>query len=229
MTRHADAERFQGFRLMVVTTPHPASGRPLVDVVAECVAAGADAIQLRDKGATAEDLWRQARELLPVAREAGAVLIVNDRVEVAVASGAHGAHLGPTDLPVPAARRIAPPGFLLGYSTDSPAAARQAALEGADYLGVGAVYGTTSKAGLEGERIGPARVAEVGRAAGIPCLGIGGISAENAAAVFRACGGVAVLGAVMQSPNPGGAVRQILATMEASPSAPSAPIGGNQE
>ncbi|MCE2422130.1 MAG: thiamine phosphate synthase [Gemmatimonadetes bacterium] len=109
MTRYANAERFQGFRLMVLTTPHPTSGRPLVDVVAECVAAGADAIQLRDKEATAEDLWRQARELLPVAREAGAVLIVNDRVDVAVASGAHGAHLGPTDLPVPAARRIAPP------------------------------------------------------------------------------------------------------------------------
>jgi thiamine-phosphate pyrophosphorylase len=199
-------------RLMVLTHPHPACGRSLADVVAECCDAGATAIELRDKGATAEELLRHADTLVPIVHERDALLIVNDRMDVALAAGADGVHLGADDLPLVGARRIAPPGFLLGYSTDDPDEARTAAHAGADYLGVGAVYGTRSKPGLEEEAIGPERVRAVLDAAGLPGVGIGGITADNAGAVARSGAGVAVLGAVMGADEPGRAVRDILAT-----------------
>ena len=197
-------------RLMVLTHPHPACGRDLTHVVAECCDAGATAIELRDKDATAEELLALAEALLPVARARDALLIINDRMDVALAAGADGVHLGPDDLPVDAACRISPPGFLLGYSTDEPEEARRAAIAGADYLGVGAVYGTRSKPGLEGEAIGPDRVRAVLAAGGLPGVGIGGITAENACALARVGAGVAVLAAVMGADRPGRAVRAIL-------------------
>lgn len=200
-------------RLMVLTHPRPASGA-LLDVVAECLAAGCGAIQLRDKEASAEALYRQALELLPLALRHEALLIVNDRLDVALAAGAHGVHLGPDDIPVAAVRSEVPARFVVGYSTDDPAAGRAAAGDGADYLGVGAVFGTASKDGLEDEAIGPARVGKVVRASGLPCVGIGGITAENAGAVAAQGAGVAVLGAVMHAARPGDVVRRILRAID---------------
>jgi len=196
---------------MVLTDPNPACGRDLLHVVAECAAAGATAIQLRDKHADAHQLVEIARTLRAMAREAGVLLIVNDRLDVAVAADADGVHLGPNDLPVRQARAIAPDGFLIGYSTDDPDLARTAAEDGADYLGVGAVYPTYSKPGLADEAIGPGRVSEVLRAAHLPGVGIGGITPHNAAPVFSAGAGVAVLSAVIHSPDPARSVREILA------------------
>ncbi len=198
-------------RLMVLTDPSPACGRPLPEVVAECLAAGATAIQLRDKEASGARLVELARALLVITREAGAPLIVNDRLDVALIAGADGVHLGPDDLPLADARRLAPTGFLVGYSTDDPAEARRAAQEGADYLGVGAVYGTISKPGLEDEAIGPERVRGVLVDAGLPGVGIGGIEPENAAAVYATGAGVAVLGAVMGASRPGEVVERLRA------------------
>jgi len=198
-------------RLMVLTDPAPACGRPLVEVVRECLAAGATAIQLRDKRADARRLLELAHALLAVTRPAGAPLIVNDRLDVALAAGADGVHLGPDDLPVAAARAIAPAGFLVGHSTDHPDAARHAAADGADYLGVGAVFGTRSKPGLADEAIGPERVRQLAVASGLPCLGIGGVTAENAGSLFAVGAGVAVLSTVMGADDPAGAVRAILA------------------
>jgi len=198
-------------RVMVLTDPSPACGRGLVEVVRECLAAGATAIQLRDKASDARALLDLARVLAGPTRACGALLIVNDRLDVALAAGADGVHLGPEDLPVAAARSSAPPGFLVGFSTDDPETGRRAAAEGADYLGVGAVYGTRSKPGLADEAIGPARVGEVAMASGLPCVGIGGVTPSNAAAVFAVGAGVAVLSAVMGHPDPGTAVRAIVA------------------
>ena len=197
---------------MILTRPEPASGRPLREVVRASLAAGATAVQLRDKQATASELLTGARRLLPLAREHGALFLVDDRLEVALAAGADGVHLGPDDLPVDTVRAAAPEGFLVGYSCDEPDEGAAAARAGADYLGVGAVYGTTSKEGLEEEAIGPERVGEVLRAAGLPGVGIGGITPENAGAVYRAGAGVAVLSAVMDAGDPGAVVRAILAT-----------------
>ncbi|MDT8435849.1 MAG: thiamine phosphate synthase [Gemmatimonadota bacterium] len=198
-------------RLVVLTRPRPACGRPLEAVVRACVEAGATAVQLRDKEADAADLYRTARRIVPLVEAAGALLFVNDRFDVALAAGAHGVHLGPADLPVAAVRAAVPPGFLIGASTDDPQEARSLAAAGADYLGVGAVYGTRSKPGLADEAIGPARVAAVRAAAGVPCVGIGGITARNAGEVFAAADGVAVLSAVMSAPDPAAAVRAVLA------------------
>jgi thiamine-phosphate pyrophosphorylase len=197
-------------RLVVLTHPRPACGRPLEEVVRECVAAGATAIQLRDKEADAEDLYDRACRLLPVVEDAGALLVVNDRFDVALAAGAHGVHLGPEDLPVGAVRDVVPDAFLIGASTDDPETGRRLAASGADYLGVGAVFGTRSKPGLADEAIGPARIAEVRVASGIPCVGIGGITDANAGEVFSVADGVAVLSAVMSAPDPARAVRAIL-------------------
>ncbi len=135
---------------------------------------------------------------------------MNDRLDVALACGADGVHLGPEDIPVAAARKVVPPAFLIGYSTDDPQGATGAAADGADYLGVGAVYGTLSKEGLAEEAIGPDRVAEVLSASGLPGVGIGGITPQNAAPVFATGAGVAVLGAVMDADLPGEAVRALL-------------------
>jgi len=198
---------------MVLTDPTPACGRDLLDIVSECTAAGATAIQLRDKSADARRLLDIARALRSVTRDAGVLLIVNDRIDVAMAADADGVHLGPGDLPVSHARAVAPEGFLIGYSTDDPCVAKRAADDGADYLGVGAVYRTHSKPGLAGEAIGPSRVADVLRAADLPGVGIGGITPANAATVFATGAGVAVLSAIMHSDHPAGSILDILAAI----------------
>jgi thiamine-phosphate pyrophosphorylase len=195
---------------MLVTSPEPSCGQPLEDVVRDCLAAGATAIQLRDKDASARELAATARVLRPIVRRAGGLLIINDRLDVALAVAADGVHLGPQDLPVAAARAIVPDGFLIGHSCDAPDPGRRAADDGADYLGVGAVYGTRSKAGLADEAIGPERVGEVLAAASLPGVGIGGIGPANAAPVFAAGAGVAVISAVMDADDPATAVRAIL-------------------
>lgn len=196
-------------RVLVVTSPRPASGRALLDVLAECVAAGATALQLRDKEASARDLVELARAARRLVADTSVLLTVDDRLDVALASGADGVHLGPDDLPIRAARRIAPPPFIIGYSADDPDEAHAAACAGADYLGVGAVYGTRSKPGLADEAIGPARVREVRLASDLPCVGIGGITPDNATPVFRTGAGVAVLSAVMDAPDPAAVVRRL--------------------
>lgn len=199
-------------RLMVITRPDPAGGL-LRDVVAECIEAGATAIQLRDKNANSRELYTTAMALAPIVRSGGALFIVNDRFDVAIAAEADGVHLGPEDIPVAAARHQLTPDFLVGYSTDDPAAGARAASDGADYLGVGAVFGTVSKAGLSEEAIGVTRVAEVGAAAGLPVVGVGGITAHNAASLARLGAGIAVLGAVMNSSRPAEAVRELKRAM----------------
>ncbi|MXX69516.1 MAG: thiamine phosphate synthase [Gemmatimonadales bacterium] len=195
---------------MVITHPRPACGQPLERVVAECVDAGAPAIQLRDKTADSRALATTAARLRAITASAGSTLIMNDRLDVALAIGADGVHLGPDDLTVPAARDIAPPDFIIGYSTDDPEEARRAAAAGADYLGVGAVFGTRSKPGLANEAIGPDRVRLVREASGLPCLGIGGITLQNAPEVLEIDAGIAVLSTVMSASDPGAVVRRLL-------------------
>lgn len=204
--------RTPDLRLIVITDAAIAAPRDVRDIVAAAVGAGAPAIQLRDKRATARELAEAARALLPIVRGAGALLFVNDRLDVALAAGADGVHLGPDDLPVAAARPIAPRPFLIGTSTDDPAVARRAERDGADYIGCGAVFGTTSKPDAGDERIGPGRLDEVAAAVDIPVVGIGGIDVSNVAAVAETrAAGVAVIGAVMAAADPDAAVRALLA------------------
>jgi thiamine-phosphate pyrophosphorylase len=183
----------------------------VVDVVAAALAAGAPSVQVRAKDASARELLELGRAILPLARERGALLFVNDRLDVALALGADGVHLGPDDLPVAAARRAIGTGFLIGASADDPKVARQLVADGADYIGCGAVYATSTKADA-GDVIGLEGLDRVARAVDVPVVGIGGITVERAADVARTrASGIAVVGAVMTAPDVGAIVRSLLA------------------
>jgi len=198
-------------RLIVVTDAALARPRTLLDVVAAALSAGAPAIQLRDKEASARELLTASRQLLPLVREAGALFFVNDRVDVALAAGADGVHVGPHDLPVESLRRAVGTGFLIGASCDDPEAARRLVEEGADYIGCGAVYPTGTKPDA-GEAIGPAGLDRVARAVSVPVVGIGGITEKRSAEVATThAAGVAVISGVMCAPDVASAVRGILA------------------
>ncbi len=210
-------------RLMIITHPRPACGRSLIDVAGECLEAGATAIQLRDKQASDAEVLAIAAELRDLSARHDALFIVNDRFDLALAAGADGVHLGPGDLPVVAVRPLVPDSFIIGYSTDTAEGGRVAEGAGASYLGVGALYGTSSKAGLERERIGIKRLHEVIDSVSIATVGIGGITADNAAAVYSAGAGLAVLSAIMDAPEPGKAVRAILKARFVDPGAEARP------
>ena len=192
-----------------------ASGMPLAQAARAAAEGGATLIQLREKEIGGAEFLRLADELRAALEGTGCALTVNDRVDVALACGAAGAHLGQEDLPLPRARAVAGGRLGFGVSAGRPEWAERAAAEGADYIGVGPVYPTGSKAtsraplGLEGLR----RV--LARAGGVPAAGIGGITAENLSPVIAAgARGVAVIGAVMGAPDPGQAARKILRRIE---------------
>lgn len=201
----------EALRLIVITDAGLARPRSVEEVVEAALRGGARAIQLRDKRASAEDLWLQARALRALTRKWDALLFLNDRFDVALASQADGVHLGPDDLPLAAVRLAAPLGFLIGHSTDVPAEARRSAAEGADYIGCGAVFPTSSKADA-GAEIGVEGLARVAEAVEIPVVGIGGITPARAGEIARGsrAAGVAVIGAVMAADNPEEEARRLL-------------------
>ncbi len=205
------AELAARLRLIVITDPELARPRSVVDVVAAALCAGAPAVQVRAKGASARELLELGREILPLARQHRALLFVNDRLDVALALGADGVHLGPDDLPVVAARRAMGAGFLIGASTDDPEIARRLVADGANYIGCGAVYATTTKQDA-GEVIGLEGLDRVARAVDVPVVGIGGLTIARSAEVARtAAAGVAVVGAVMAATDVAAAVKSLLA------------------
>lgn len=188
-----------------------AAPRSVVDVVETALGAGAPAIQLRNKGESARALHEVGRVIRALTERSGALFFVNDRLDVALSLGADGVHLGPDDAPVPAARAVAPEGFLIGYSTDDPVEAIRAVGEGADYIGCGTVYRTSTK-GDAGAAIGVEGLTRVARAVEAPVVGIGGID-ESRVTEVAACGaaGVAVVGAVMRAADVATSVRRLLA------------------
>lgn len=201
-------------RLIVITDARLASPRAVEAVVREALAAGAPAIQLRDKSADARVLFDQAVALRNITREFGALLFINDRIDIALAAGADGVHLGPDDMPPEAARRAAPAPFLIGWSTDDPAEARRAEAAGIDYLGTGAVFGTMNK-DVAGQRIGPEGLRRVVESVKIPVVGIGGVNESNVAEVAGAgAAGAAVIGAIMTSSGVARTVSALLAPFE---------------
>src|SRR3989440_11081697 len=198
----------ESLRLMVLTDAALLKGRDVVDVCRRAVAGGATMIQARLKDAPARDLAALARALvsaLPVP------VLVNDRVDVALAVGAAGAHLGQDDPPLDALRPRIPPGFLLGASVGSPAEADRVRPWPADYWSVGPCYATDNKPDA-GSPLGPDGFARLARLApaGVPVIGIGGITAANAAAIRRGGAvGVAVIGAIRGASDPERAARAL--------------------
>lgn len=201
-------------RLMVISDRVLAGGRDWLEVMARALAGGATAVQLRDKEATGGELHEMALSLRALAKRHGALFIVNDRADVALAAGADGVHLGDDDLPVEAVRKYVPRDFVIGRSADTVDEASTAEAAGADYLGVGSVFGTWTKREIIGEVIGTERLARVAAAVSIPVIGIGGVDAGNAGSVVRAGAvGVAVVSAIMSAQDPGEATLELLDSM----------------
>lgn len=192
------------YALYLVTDRDLSLGRPLVDVVREAVAGGVTCVQLREKTASSREMLEQARELLAVLRPLGIPLIVNDRLDIALAAGAQGVHLGQHDLPLDDARRLVPPDFIVGISAESTADAVAAVAGGASYVAASPVFATPTKTdtapalGLSG--VAALRAALPGSC---PLVAIGGIHVDNAAAVLAAgADGLAVVSGIMSAPSP---------------------------
>jgi thiamine-phosphate pyrophosphorylase len=198
--------------LVVITDPE-CGGRDLVEVVRSALRGGARAVQLRAKGAATREMVELGNRLKAETAAAGALLFVNDRVDVALVIGADGAHLGDDDLPLEAARSITPPGFLLGRSVDTAEQARAAQRQGADYVGAGPVHATPSKLDAA-PAVGVEGIREICAATSLPLVAIGGVDAENAEAIAAAgAAGIAVIRAVMQAAEPEEAARRLVSAV----------------
>ncbi len=206
------SQRLQG--LYVIADPQAAAGRDLRDVIAAAVHGGASVVQLRDKVSPKGRQLAVARELLEVCRAQGALFIVNDHVDVALAVGADGVHVGQQDLPVDVVRRITPQGFIVGCSANNGAEALQAQAAGADYVSVGRLYPTDSK--LDTRPATLATLRAVKRALSVPVCAIGGINAQNIGAVAEAGADMAaVIAAVLLAADPEAAARDLSARFQA--------------
>jgi thiamine-phosphate pyrophosphorylase len=198
-----------------VLTPDEAPAR-LEALAAAALRGGADVIQLRHKVLARGDLLMLARSLRDLTSAAGALFIVNDHLDLALLSHADGVHLGPDDLSVAAARRVAGDRLLIGASASAPSTALAAIESGADYIGCGPAFATPLKP--KKKPLGPSGVAAVADAVGpvVPVFAIGGIDASNiaqltAAGLRRAC----VVRAVGDAPDPEAAARRLRAMLEA--------------
>jgi thiamine-phosphate pyrophosphorylase len=190
--------------LVAITDALRGGADDLVARAAAAVRGGATMVQLRLKDTDARTQVEVARRLVA---ELPVPVIVNDRVDIAMAAGAAGVHVGADDLPVSAVRRIAPIEFVVGASVGNDAEVALSA--GADYVGVGPVFATGSK-GDAGAAIGPAEMARLALACRVPAVGIGGITPDNVAAVIETgVAGVAVIGSVMGAPAPEWAARSL--------------------
>jgi thiamine-phosphate pyrophosphorylase len=200
------------FDTYLVTQASLSASRSTPDVVAAAIEGGVDIVQVREKDTTAREQLRVARTVREQTHAAGVPMVVNDRVDIAAAVDADGVHLGDDDLPVAAAREQLGAEAVIGRSVSTAEAAREAERAGADYLGVGAVYATGSKDDIDDEEydIGLAPVRNIDEAVDIPFVGIGGVTAENAAEVVAAgADGVAVITAVTAAADPTRATRKL--------------------
>ena len=199
--------------LYVILDPHVAGERDLTHIAAEAIAGGARLIQWRDKQREKGLQLSNLEAIAGVCRERNVPLIINDDVDVALAVGADGVHVGRKDLPVTAVRRIVPDDWIVGASTNNLEEARQAVADGATYVSVGNLFGTTSKddtrpATLEG-------LHAVKAAVSVPVCAIGGINESNIRSVIDAGADIAsVISAVVVADDPRGAAKRLAAAFE---------------
>ncbi|HEU4720447.1 MAG TPA: thiamine phosphate synthase [Gemmatimonadaceae bacterium] len=198
-------------RLIAITDSLRDGPRGLALRAAAAAFGGATMIQLRLKEESARSLVEIARAILMMVPDVP--LIVNDRADVALAAGAAGVHVGVDDLAPALLRRVVPPGFIIGASVGSEDEVGRAA--GADYVGIGPVYATGSKADA-GAAIGPSGFADLARRCGLPAVAIGGISSERVGEVMSAgASGVAVISALFAAPDPTLAARALRSALDA--------------
>jgi thiamine-phosphate pyrophosphorylase len=207
------------YRLIAITDNLRDGRDGLVARAAAAVRGGATLVQVRLK-------YTDARTLADVGRALVAALsvpvIVNDRLDVALACGAAGVHVGADDLPVAVVRRLAPTGFVIGTSVGSAEEAARAV--GADYAGVGPVFGSTSKLDA-GDAIGIGGLRQLAALAGLPAVAIGGITADTIASVMTAgVAGIAVIGAIFGGADPESAARSLRSAVDRALDLPSSPL-----
>ncbi len=207
-------------RLNAIVDPERAGGRDLAELARLCALGGATLVQLRDKLSETRAMVEEARAIKQALAPLGVPFVVNDRVDVALAAGADGVHLGPDDMAVEDARRLLGPNAIIGLSVKSVAEAEATPIELIDYVGSGGVFVTLSKQ-QKNAPIGPAglaRIVEVfrRRAPRLPLAGIAGIDAGNAGEVIAAgADGIAVISALSLAPDPAGAARQLRFVVDA--------------
>jgi thiamine-phosphate pyrophosphorylase len=207
-------------RLNAIVDPERAGGHQLADLAARCVRGGATLMQLRDKRSETRALIEEARAIKRALKASAVPFLVNDRVDVAMAAGADGVHLGQDDMAVEDARRLLGANAIIGLSVKSVDEAEAARLDLVDYIGSGGVYATSSKQ-QKNAPLGPAGLARIiavlrRRAPDLPVCGIAGIEASNAAEVVAAgADGVAVISALSLVPDPETAARQLREIVDA--------------
>ena len=196
-------------RLYLVTDNALMRGRPLADVVAAAVQGGVSCVQLREKNLDTREFLAQAILLKSLLTKHQVPLVINDRIDIALACGAHGLHLGQSDLPVEAARKLLPPEVFIGWSVESMDDVRQSASLPLDYLGVSPVFATPTKVdtknawGLDG-------LAKIRALTDLPLVAIGGIHEGNAREVLRAgADGLAVVSAICAGDDPQAAASRL--------------------
>jgi thiamine-phosphate diphosphorylase len=195
--------------LYVILDREAARGRDVRWLLEAVLAGGCRMVQLREKRMPLADLYPIARALAERCRQVGALFIVNDRADLALAVGAGGLHVGQEDLPAAAARRLLPPDVILGVSTHGLGQARQALADTADYIAVGSIFPTGTKA--EFQLVGPDLVRTLRHEIPVPLVGIGGITVDNAEEVIGAgADAVAVISAVCAAPDPEVATRRLM-------------------
>jgi thiamine-phosphate pyrophosphorylase len=212
-------------RLYLVTDRGLAAGRSVEEIVASAVRGGVTAVQAREKRLPTPDFVAAALRLKLLLARSGAPLIINDRIDVALAAGAAGVHLGQSDASPSEARRLLGPEAIIGLSVETMDQVRAAEGENIDYLGVSPIFTTPTKTdagpgwGIEGLR-------RLRAATRLPLVGIGGISAANAAAVLEAgADGIAVVSAIMSAPDPETAARELRALIDLKRSCAGRPAG----
>ena len=195
--------------LYAVTDRSWLHGQSLVYAVEEVLAGGATMLQLREKHLEHRDFLAQAQELLPLCRKYHVPLIINDDVQVALESGADGVHVGQSDMAVQAARSILGPDKIIGASAHNASVALAAVAAGADYLGCGAVFGSTTKADAGLLSLNTLR--EIRVAVRVPIVAIGGINRQNIARLAGSgVDGVALISALFAAPDKRAAAQQML-------------------
>ena len=196
------------YSIYLVTDEGCLQGRALLDCVREALDGGVTLVQYRAKTASSAEMYAEALQLKALCDSFKVPLIINDRLDIAMAVGAAGVHLGQDDFPCAAARKILGEDYIIGVSAHNPAEAKAALQSGADYLGCGAVFGTATKADVK--KLGTDGLAAICKAKGLPVVGIGGITADNYREV-RAAGadGAAIVSGILAQPDIRAAVRAI--------------------
>lgn len=185
------------YDLYVITDEKIGLSRPHTELAELALLGGADCIQLRDKELSGSALYRSASVIRSLTEDAGALFIMNDRLDIALASGADGVHLGQSDLPVSEARKIVPREFIIGASVGSVEEAIKAERAGADYLALSPTFSTRSKDDA-GDGHGLLTLRELSASTRLPVIAIGGITRYNLGSVIAAgAEGVAVISAVV--------------------------------